>query len=149
MDFQFLQSFLLNMDEMITFAIIGKEGHCIFSDGIFCTDPKLLDKLTCSMESSLISKIPIFIFNVEDSEMFRCVKTGQTGFLGKGDTGKVLIAQKSESVSIIFLGEANYNGSFLYKITCALKTHELLNNGNIDQMNVTSNNPSNNVRLQG
>lgn len=148
MDFQFLQSFLLNMDEMITFAIIGKEGHCVFSDGILCTEQKLLDKITYSMESSVLSKIPMFTLIVEDGEIFRCIKTGQTGFLGKGDTGKVLIAQISESVSIIFLGEANYNGSFLYKITRALKTHELLNNGNIDQMNVTSNSPSN-VRLQG
>lgn len=148
MDYQFLQSFLLNMDDMITFAIIGKEGHCVFSEGIFCTEQKLLDKIACSMESSVLSKIPSFTLNVEDGEIFRCVKTGQTGFLGKGDTGKVIIAQKSESVSIIFLGEANYKGSFLYNITRALRNHELLNNGNFDQMNVTSNSLSN-VRLQG
>lgn len=147
MENQFLQSFLVNMDSMTSFAIFGKVEGCVLCEGKLSYNEILCNQLVCTMERSICSKIPIFKLTGVDGNIFQCIKTGQTGFIGQDAKGEILVAQKSESVSIIFIGKSNYNGSFLYNITRALRQHESLNNGNIDQMNIAINN--NSVRLKG
>lgn len=150
MEYQFLQSFLSNMDNMISFAIYGTTGNCFLVEGTLKNNHELLDKMYGCINCSISSTLPIFQLMGTNEDIFRCVKTGQIGFMGKNSDGKILIAQKSSSASVIFLGHADFKGSYLYNITRGLKQHELVNNvnANIDFVNFSVNN-HNKGRLKG
>lgn len=150
MEYQFLQSFLSNMDNMISFAIYGTAGNCVLVEGTLKNNHELLDKIYGCIKCSISSTLPIFQLVGSNEDIFRCVKTGQTGFMGKSCDGNILIAQKSSSASVIFLGHADFKGSHLYSITRGLKQQELLNNinANIDFVNFSVNN-HNKGRLKG
>lgn len=150
MEYQFLQSFLSNMDNMISFAIYGTTENCVLIEGTLKNNHELLDKIYGCIKCSITSTLPIFQLMGSNEDIFHCVKTGQTGFIGKSCDGKILIAQKSSSVSVIFLGRAVFKGSYLYNITRGLRQHELLNNinGNIDFVIFAVNN-HNKGRLKG
>ena len=150
MEYQFLQSFLSNMDNMISFAIYGTTENCVLIEGTLKNNHELLDKIYGCIKCSITSTLPIFQLMGSNEDIFHCVKTGQTGFIGKSCDVKILIAQKSSSVSVIFLGRAGFKGSYLYNITRGLRQHELLNNinANIDFVIFAVNN-HNKGRLKG
>lgn len=150
MEYQFLQSFLSNMDNMISFAIYGTTENCVLIEGTLKNNHELLDKIYGCIKCSITSTLPIFQLMGSNEDIFHCVKTGQTGFIGKSCDGKILIAQKSSSVSVILLGRAGFKGSYLYNITRGLRQHELLNNinANIDFVIFAVNN-HNKGRLKG
>ena len=148
MEYHFLESFLSNMDNSISYAIFGKDGNCIVCEGKLANEQRLLNQINNSMKKTITSNIPIFSLTCKDNKIFSCVRTGTTGFVGKCKEGNILVAQKSSTASVVFLGDSNCKGSFLYNITRALRQHDILNNEDIDLMN-GSINSQNKGRLKG
>ena len=147
MEYQFLLSFLSNMDNLISFAIFETDGNCVQCEDILKSDLEVLDQIYQSMKKSVSCNMPIFKLIGIDKETFHCVKTGNSGFIGKGSHGNIMIAQGTSSVSIVFLGQSEFKGSYLHYITRALQQHEMIVRGNIDHVNGSVNN--NSTRLKG
>ena len=136
MKYQYLRSFLNNIDDFVSFAIFGTDGDFISSENNGKCEHSLstYDTFHKALKRTITCKLPVFSLSVE-GEFFHCVKTGNKGFVGKNQKGETLIAKKSTSASVIFIGEANNKRPYLCNVTRALEFHEQLNNGHIDNLN--------------
>lgn len=135
MDHQHLQTFLSSIDNYVAYAIYANDGDSVVveNNGNSNYSFAFFKPLNNALKRTIICEASIFKICAAE-ELFQCVKTGNTGYVGTNESGKILVAQKSSSASVIFIGEANSYRSYLCNVTRALRFHEHLNNANIDNM---------------